>query len=131
MAKFVKVILLLLFVVALYGVADDVSAIQAEHQTHAITSDRMTHESVVSQSDFSFLPEAELFGGSVPSHHVAMSRVQRAHQMQYSLSLKAFVQQIAKYAEVLSQHQGRIYTTTTYCHPASQYYVFALRRIII
>ena len=34
---------------------------------------------------------------------------------------------------VLSQHWGKLYeTTTSYCcHPVSEYYVFALRRIIV
>ena len=37
----------------------------------------------------------------------------------------------ADYENSLSQHLGKIYNTTYYCQPSSEYYVFALRRIII
>ena len=42
-------------------------------------------------------------------------------------------QRLADRDAVLSQHWGKLYeTTTSYCcHPVSEYYVFALRRIIV
>lgn len=133
MAKFLKVILFLLFTVASYSVVNDFSAAKAEQQAYAVPSDESIQGSMVSQSEVSFLPEAELAGGYAQPHQVTMSRMQRAQTIPYSLSLRALVQSMVTREAALVQHQERIYDTTTsyYCHPASQYYVFALRRIII
>lgn len=133
MAQFVKVILLLLFTVAFYSVVNDFSAAKVEQQSHAAVLDRETKGSVVSKAEVPHLPEVELIGGGAPMHQLTMSRVQRVSVIEYSLSLKGLVQSLANREAALSQHLRRIYDTTTsyYCHPASQYYVFALRRIII
>lgn len=133
MAKFLKVILFLLFTVAFYGVVNDFSASKVEQEDFVLAVDEATQGSIVSQAEWRYLPEAELLGGSVPTHQITTSRLLRIHMIQYSLSLKELAQSLVSREAALSQHQGRIYTTTTsyYCHPASQYYVFALRRIII
>lgn len=133
MAKIVKVILFLLFTVAFSSAVHDFSADKAEQLVYVIAPDTATQTSRVSQSEQSYLPEAELVGAGAPTHQLTLSRIQRVHVIQYSLSLRALVQGMANREAALAQHQGRIYDTTTsyYCHPASQYYVFALRRIII
>lgn len=133
MAKLVKIILLLLFTVLLYDGAIDSSTSPAEDLKHAITTAPVTQHCFLKSSDLPYLPEAELFGGCTPVHQLTMSRLQRIQVVEYSVFLKEFLRSMANREGALSLHQEKIYDTTTsyYCHPASQYYVFALRRIII
>lgn len=133
MVKFVKVILLLLFSVAFYGMANGLSAAKVDQDTHAVTVMDGEQESLIASSQLPYLPEAELVNNCSLMNQVTMSRVQRVNLIEYSLSLKGVLQSLANREASLSQHWGRIYdTTTSYnCHPSSQYYVFALRRIII
>lgn len=133
MRKFVKVILFLLFSIAFNSMINDSSAVRAEQDAHAVAAMSGDQGSIVASTHSTFLPEAELAGGCSPSHQVTMSRMQRIHLTEYSFSLKEVLRNLANCEASLSQHQGRIYDTTTsyYCHPSSQYYVFALRRIII
>lgn len=134
MAKFVKVILLLLFSVAFYSMANDFSTAKVEQDTHVVTvMDSGGQENLIACSQLPYLPEAELVNCCSLMHQVNMSRVQRVNVIEYSISLKGVLQSLACREASLSQHWGRIYdTTTSYnCHPSSQYYVFALRRIII
>lgn len=133
MRHFVKVILLLLFSIAFYSIVNDFSATRAEEDVHAVAAMSGDQGNIVASTHSVFLPEAELVGGGSPTHQVMMSRMQRVNVIEYSLSLKEVLRNLANREASLSQHQGRIYDTTTsyYCHPSSQYYVFALRRIII
>lgn len=133
MRKFVKVILFLLFSIAFNSMINDSSAARAEQDIHAVAAMNGDQGSIVATTHSTFLPEAELAGGCSPTNQVTMSRMQRVHAIEYSLSLKGVIRNLANREASLSQHQGRIYDTTTsyYCHPSSQYYVFALRRIII
>lgn len=133
MVKFVKVILLLLFSVAFYSMANDFSAAKVEQDSHVATVMDAGQGDLIACSQLPYLPEAELMSCCSLMHQVIMSRIQRVNVIEYSLSLKGVLQSLACREASLSQHWGRIYdTTTSYnCHPSSQYYVFALRRIII
>ena len=133
MVKFVKVILLLLFSVAFYSMVNDFSAAKVEQDSHAATAVDTGQGDLIACSQLPYLPEAELMNYCSLMHQVIMSRIQRVNVIEYSLSLKGVLQSLACREASLSQHWGRIYdTTTSYnCHPSSQYYVFALRRIII
>ena len=133
MAKFVKMILFLLFSVAFYSMVNDFSAAKVEEDAHAVTAMGGGQGSIVASAQTPFLPEAELVGSHSLIHQITMSRVQRINVIEYSLSMKGVLRNLADREASLSQHQGRIYDTTTsyYCHPSSQYYVFALRRILI
>lgn len=133
MVKFVKVILFLLFSVVFCGTANSLFAAKVEQDTHAVTVVDAEQGSLISSSQLPYLPEAELVGSRSLMHQVTMSRVQRVNVIEYSLSLKGVLQSLANREASLSQHWRRIYNTTTSynCHPSSQYYVFALRRIII
>lgn len=135
MARLLTLVLFLLFAVGFFGVANgSVAAGQAEESVHASMFAGGTYEKgFVSSSKLPYLSEAELAGGCTPLHQITWSRVQRTHVLEYSLSLKALVHRLASREAALSHHWGRIYDTTTsyHCHPASQYYVFALRRILI
>lgn len=133
MAKFVKLILLLLFSVAFYSIVNDFSAAKVEQDSYAVTAMSGEQGNFVASAHSPFLPEAELVGGGSLTHQVTMSRIQRVNVIEYSLSMKGVLRNLANCEASLSRHQGRIYDTTTsyYCHPSSEYYVFALRRILI
>lgn len=131
MAKFVKVILFLLFAVTLHCVASDLfTEIPVEGQEHDFTYTAYSQK--VTSAQLPYFPEGEL-SSAVQSHQIMTSRIQRINLLEYSMSLKALALKLSSREAVLVQHRGRLYGTTTsyYCHPSSEYYVFTLRRIII
>ena len=131
MAKFVKVILFLLLTVTLHGVASNVFTEKPVEQSElAITYSMKQHEQI-SAPDFPYAPVAEL--NNLQSHQISVTRIQRVQIGEYFSSLRNVLQCCADRDNSLSQHWGRIYNTTTsyYCQPASEYYVFTLRHIII
>ena len=107
MAKFVKVILFLLLTVAFHSIAGNVST-----------------EKMVDKQECDI---------TYASHQRSVTRIQRVQLGEYFFSLKNALQGCADRESSLSQHWGRIYDTTTsyYCQPSSEYYVYTLRRIII
>ena len=131
MAKFVKVILFLLLTVTLHGVAGNVFTGKAVEQgKYAVTYSMSQHEQI-SEPEFPCSPVAEL--NNLQSYQSSVTRVQRVQLGEYFSTLKNLLQCCADYENSLSQHLGKIYNTTIsyYCQPSSEYYVFALRRIII
>ncbi|WP_221657704.1 hypothetical protein [Bacteroides salyersiae] len=131
MAKFVKVILFLLFAVTLHCVASNLfTEIPVESQEHDFTY--AAYSQKVTSAQLPYFPEGEL-SSAVQSHQIMTSRIQRINLLEYSMSLKALALKLSSREAVLVQHRGRLYGTTTsyYCHPSSEYYVFTLRRIII
>ena len=135
MAKFVKVILFLLLTVTLHGVAGNVFTGKAVEQgKYAVTYSMSQHEQI-SEPEFPCSPVAEL--NNLQSYQTSVTRVQRVQLGEYFSTLKnllkALALKLSSREAVLVQHRGRLYGTTTsyYCHPSSEYYVFTLRRIII
>ena len=131
MAKFVKVILFLLLTVAFHSIAGNVStAKEVDEQERAITY-AMRQHGEISAPDLPGKPVAEL--NNLQSHQISVTRIQRVQLGEYFFSLKNALQCCADRDNSLSQHWGRIYGTTTsyYCQPSSEYYVYTLRRIII
>ena len=131
MAKFVKVILFLLFAVALYGVTGNLfTEIPVESQEHDLAPTEYSQK--VTSAKLPYFPEGEL-SNATQSHQIMTSRIQRINLLEYSISLKTLALKLSSREAVLVQHRGRLYDTTTsyYCHPSSEYYVFTLRRIII
>ena len=129
--KFVKVILFLLLTVTLHGVAGNVFTGKAVEQgKYAVTYSMSQHEQI-SEPEFPCSPVAEL--NNLQSYQTSVTRVQRVQLGEYFSTLKNLLQCCADYENSLSQHLGKIYNTTIsyYCQPSSEYYVFALRRIII
>ena len=109
----------MLFAVALHSVANDYFAEKQAEQDIYMAMSAMkgdTHETV-SSPQTPYFPDAELAGTGIQTHQIAMSRIQRIQAAE----------------SIFSQHWGKLYeTTTSYCcHPVSEYYVFALRRIIV
>ena len=78
-----------------------------------------------------YLPVAELT--NLQSHQISVTRIQRVQIGEYFSSLRNVLQCCADRDNSLSQHWGRIYNTTTsyYCQPASEYYVFTFMRWIV
>ena len=127
MAKFVKVILFLLLTVTLHGVASNVFTEKPVEQSElAITYSMKQHEQI-SAPDFPYAPVAEL--NNLQSHQISVTRIQRVQLGEYFTTLRNLLQCCADRENSLSQHRGRIYNTTTsyYCQPSSEYYVFTLR----
>ncbi len=104
MAKFIKVILLLLFAVALHGVANNFFAEKTvETQEHAQVYKVDSQQ--VSTAQLPYLPEGELSSAS-QSHQIATSRIQRINLLEYSTSLRALAQQLQQRDAALAQHWG-------------------------
>ena len=133
MAKFVKVILFLLLTVAFHSIAGNVSTAKVvDEQERAITYAMRQHGEIRNcYAYFPGKPVAEL--NNLQSHQISVTRIQRVQLGEYFFSLKNALQCCADRDNSLSQHWGRIYGTTTsyYCQPSSEYYVYTLRRIII
>ena len=64
---------------------------------------------------------------------LTMSRIQRSYITEYIFSLKDWVDKIAQREAVLSLHREKLFDATAYyrCQPVCEYYIFALRRILI
>lgn len=80
-----------------------------------------------------YLSDAELAGSAGTTQLLTFSRAQRSYTTEYILSLKDMIERLAHRDDVLSLHRSKLFdTSTSYrCHPACEYYVFTLRRIII
>lgn len=131
MAKFVKVILFLLLTVALHGIAGNVFTEKTVGQAENDITYSVIQHGQISTPEFPCSPVAELT--NLQSHQISVTRIQRVQLGEYFTTLKNLLQCCAERDNSLSQHLGRIYDTTTsyYCQPPSEYYVFTLRHIII
>ena len=131
MAKFVKVILFLLLTVAFHSIAGNVSTEKMVDKQGCDITYAMEPQGQINAPESPYLPVAELT--NLQSHQISVTRIQRVQIGEYFSSLRNVLQCCADRDNSLSQHWGRIYNTTTsyYCQPASEYYVFTLRHIII
>ena len=131
MAKFVKVILFLLLTVAFHSIAGNVSTERMVDKQGCDITYAMGQRGEICAPDLPGKPVAELT--NLQSHQISVTRIQRVQLGEYFFSLKNALQGFADRESSLSQHWGRIYDTTTsyYCQPSSEYYVYTLRRIII
>ena len=145
MAKFLKVILFLVLATAFCGSVSDAFTVQ--------TVDEMVIAAQVSLGEEGVYAEEMMFGKEVifrlRNCHICQmqnlqvplellslltfSRAQRSYTTEYILSLKDMIERLAHRDDVLSLHRSKLFdTSTSYrCHPACEYYVFTLRRIII
>lgn len=138
MAKFVKVILCLLFVIAVCDLTDSFFAQEKADQTEyalfnaSTTLCNETQESVTS-AQTPYFPDAELTGTGVLLHQLMVSRILRINNTEYFLSLKQWVQKQTESKDILAMQLDKLYDTTVLpsSRTVSEYYVFALRRILI
>ncbi len=80
-----------------------------------------------------YLPVAELASNNGHVQLLAMSRIQRYYITEYIFSLKDRVSELARREAVLSLHREKLFNATAYyrCQPVCEYYIYALRRILI
>ena len=131
MAKFVKIILFTLFVWVLNTAASNISIDKSiETQNHKLEYIE-SHSHEFSNTQLPYLPEGELT--AMQSHQIVNTRIQRYNMLEYSSALRGIFQSLLLRDASLTQHFGKVYDTTTAycCQLASEYYVFALKRIII
>lgn len=136
MVKSVKVILVFLFAVLLYHAANNYFTGQTVREDDSIALTSLAEnmpEAVVDIAKQPCLPDAELLACSIQLQQITISRIQRINVSEYLLSLKGVARKLIECEAALTRHWGRIYNTTVsyFCYPASEYYVFALRRIIV
>lgn len=80
-----------------------------------------------------YVADAELASTGGHIQLLTSSRVQRLYTTEYFLSLKGILEQRAQCEGALSLHRSKLFDSSAFyrCSPVSEYYVFALRRIII
>ncbi len=87
----------------------------------------------IQETTYPYWPAVELNASAANAYQLVASRIQRWVVTEYTISMKSILQKLADREAAVSQHQERIYDTTIsyFCEPASQYYVYTLRRILI
>lgn len=156
MVKFVKLILILVLTSAFCGSVSDAFTVLAVDQTGIVSSDGLDNKSgatahsilateqdvqksidrqgsYISAPKLPYISDAEIASSGGTSQLLTFSRAQRLYTSEYILSLKDVVERIAQREDALSLHREKLFDTSAFyrCSPASEYYVFALRRIII
>lgn len=156
MAKYVKYILFLLLTIILHGIVDNAFTEKAVGESFACNAERpsicnaerssaciaekasvsnitstLEQQGQFSMPEFPYILLAELT--NLQGHQLSLTRLQRVQLEEYYSIVRGMLQSCAEYDTSLFRHKGRIYNTTTshYCQPSSEYYVFTLRRIII
>lgn len=137
MAKFVKIIGILILVLALGQRMDEALGGDSLQSISCVLTEQMTslqeEGECFTMPQWPCLPDAELAGANSCSQLVTFSRMQRSAVMEYLCFLKERVGEIARYEAVRSQCQGKFYDALPcrICSPVCDYYIFALRRILI
>lgn len=139
MAKYIKFIVLLVLTLALWQTAGNTfigsTSIDEEKSVdiQAVTTNHQQNDACFTTPQLPYLPDAELAGTSSHTQLLSFSRIQRATTTEYIFSLKDWVDKIAQYQAILSLHREKLFDATAYyrCHPVCEYYIFALRHILI
>lgn len=138
MAKFLRFIGFLVLALALWQTASGTFAGRKADVGEGMVENGVAvyhqeEEACVSVPQLPYLPDAELAGMSGQSQLLSFSRVQRFITTEYIISLKDWVDKLARCEAVLSLHREKLYDATAYyrCQPVCEYYIFTLRRIII
>lgn len=138
MAKILRFIGFLVLALALWQTASDTFIGQTIDggkcvNENAVAMYHQQETACITAPQLPYLPDAELAGFAGQSHLLSFLRVQRFSSIECVFSLKDWVDMLAQRAAILSLHNEKLYdTTTTYrCHPACEYYIFTLRRILI
>ena len=145
MVKFLKLILFLLLSTVFGGsISDEPVAWAAEDNVFAYQETVIeewgmrveviaSSESYVSASQLPYMPDAEIenLGGAIQL--LTFLRVQRSYTTEFLLSLKGVLIRMARHVGALSSQRLKLFDISTFgqLRPACEYYVFALRHIII
>lgn len=137
MAKFLRLIGFLALALALWQTASDTFAGREADAGKPVSENCIAvyqqEEACLSVPPLPYLPDAELADMSGQSQLLSFSRLQRFITTEYILSLKDWVDKLARREAVLSLHREKLYDATAYyrCRPVCEYYIFTLRRILI
>lgn len=144
MARFLKVILPLILLFALWGSVSDAFTAKVVDASGIASQSMMGEEGDMLRNDawqgcyiaapqLPYVSDAELASTGGHTQLLTSSRAQRLYTTEYFLSLKGVVEQRVLCEDALSLHRSKLYDTGAFyrCSPVSEYYVFALRRIII
>ena len=144
MAKFLKVILFLILAAAFCGSVSDAFTVQTVDAITIAAQTGLGEEGNAQRNDvrqgsyipapqLPYLSDAELASSAGTIQLLTFSRAQLSYTTEYILSLKDMIERLAHRDGALSLHRSKLFdTSTSYrCHPACEYYVFTLRRIII
>lgn len=115
-----------------------VTSLVATAKDFAVTGKGMAEQGRQSASSITapqlpYLPDAELADIGERMRLPGYCRIQRSSTTEYVFSLREWVGRLALRAAVLSLHREKLYDVTAYhpCQPVCEYYIFALRRILI
>lgn len=138
MAKYVKVIGLLLLTFALWQVGNAPVGNASDGVENAVdiqsaSAEYAQEEACFTNPQLPYLPDAELASAGGHIQWLTPSRVQRSNTIQYLFSLKDRVEKLARYEAALSLHREKLYDAAAHypCQPVCEYYIFTLRRILI
>ena len=143
MAKFLKVILFLILAAAFCGSVSDAFTVQTVDEITIAAQTGLGEEGNAQRNDvrqgsyipapkLPYLSDAELASSAGTIQLLTFSRAQRSYTTEYILSLKDMIERLAHRDGALLHRSKLFDTSTSYrCHPACEYYVFTLRRIII
>lgn len=131
MAKFLRILFFILaaFISQSMGFSSATSKVVDEEAKNFVSSNFAHHASFDAVHFHNFL-DAELLN-NISQHASNSSRVQRVQLFQYFFSLRNLLLYHADRAASLSRQQVRAIDFTSNIYPSSDYYVFALRKIII
>lgn len=117
--------------VTLHGVTSNASTSQVEVVKHAIISSS-THQQKVKAPEFPYFPVADL-SCNLQTHQVSTTRVHRIQAGEYLFFFKNILLNYANKEASSLLNWSRISGTITsyYYNQTGEYYVFALRHIII
>lgn len=138
MAKYLRFIGFLVFAFALWQTASDmfigrtIDEGKCVNEKAAVIYHQQT-ETCIAVPQLPYLPEAELAGFSGQSQLLTFLRMQRSSATDCIFSLKDWMNMLSLREAVLTLHREKLYDATAYyrCNPVCEYYIFALRRILI
>lgn len=133
MKRFINKIWLLILLVAISGVTNE--AFSEENVSDAVPFSVIVQEpskAVLSTPNRNSLPEAELGGISWNGFKDFSSRAQRTLNTNY-VSFRNTEKELIYHSEVLAKHKSKYYhsSVSPITYPTCEYYVFALRQIVI
>lgn len=138
MAKFLRFIGFLVLAFALWQTASDTFIGRTIDEGKCVNEKatviyHQQKETCIAVPQLPYLPEAELAGFSGQSQLLTFLRIQRSSATDCIFSLKDWVNMLSKREAVLTLHREKLYDATAYyrCNPVCEYYIFALRRILI
>lgn len=131
MAKFVKVILFLLLTIVFQGLSGNLFIEKPVKLSSLDSTYSMEQHGQIDAPGLPDVPVAEL--NNLQSRPPFVTRIQRVQLGEYFTTIRNLLQCCADCVNSLSLHKCRLYNTTVsyHCQPSSEYYVFALRHIII